>query len=79
MSVKTSLPSLVTDHQWDADIVSVLGAASVAVFLDLSIYTTIHTGTFQYTEFGTAVGLMLAGLGGGYFATSKTASEAPKD
>ena len=65
------LSHLFTDKNDDGELVSVLGALSVTVFLALAVYTTIHTGTFQYTEFGTAVGLMLAGIGGGYFAKDK--------
>jgi hypothetical protein len=66
------LRDLFTDNNGDADIVSSLGCLSVVVFLALSIYTTINTGDFKYGEFGAAIGMMLAGLGGGYFAKSNT-------
>lgn len=72
MSCKSFLLSLFTDHDGDGEVVSVLGVLAVLVFLVLSIYTTSLTGTFAYTEFGTAVGLMLAGLGGGYFVKGKS-------
>jgi hypothetical protein len=64
------LNDLLTDHDGDFDVVSTLGAMAVVVFLCLSIYVTLHTGAFDYSAFGASVGMMLAGLGGGYFAKS---------
>lgn len=66
------LKDLVTDHDNDGEIVSVLGTLSVLCFLVFQGYVVWTTKTFNGVEFGTGVGLVLVGLGGGYFAKSKS-------
>jgi hypothetical protein len=65
------LVDLVTDHDNDGDIVSVLGALGALTLIGLSIYSVIKSGTFDAVNFGTGIGLILAGLGGGYFSKTR--------
>lgn len=66
---------IITDHDNDGDIVSILGTLAMLVFLGMSVYIGIVNHTFDYLNFGTGTGLILAGLGGGYFAKSKSTSQ----
>jgi len=67
-TLKKFLTDIATDNAGDADVVSVLGVLATLVMLGLTIFIAITTGTFDVLNFGTAVGLLLAGLGGGYWA-----------
>lgn len=65
------LLDLLTDHDNDGDIVSILGAIATITMIGLQIFVTYHSKTFDPNQFGMGIGLLLAGLGGGYFAKSK--------
>jgi hypothetical protein len=62
---------LVTDHDNDGEIVSILGTLAMLVFLGMTVYVGSTNHTFEYVNFGTGAGLILAGLGGGYWSKSK--------
>lgn len=65
------LLDILTDHDNDGDIVSVLGTIAAITMIGLQIFVTYQTKVFDPNQFGIGIGLLLAGLGGGYFAKSK--------
>lgn len=57
----------------------VLWVLGALVFLGLTIFVVIHTGTFNFTEFGLALASILGGGGAGVKLTETTEPKEPKE
>ena len=67
--VEVKLHDILTDHNSDGDIVSILGVVAFVFFIGFTVYTvyTVYKNhTFDPLTYSAGAAALLAGIGGGY-------------